>query len=681
MTTAAARRPSRALIWLLGLLPAAIIALVAGLAFTGAVRPNELVDPGALVRWGLPVVTVIARVAAVLTIGAFGVCAVVLAGPGTGSRTTQASPAWQLAARIGTVSAVTWALAQVAHVVFGYAQVWGRPLDSPTFGQELRVFLTATELGVAYFWATVLAVVVSLFAVATSGMTMAAWTAVLGAVALVPVALTGHSQGAVAHNLAVSSMWLHLVPLALWVGGLATLGAVVHRLADELPRAARRYSALALWCFTLVGVSGVFASVIRLTSPLDLLTTPWGVVLTTKILLFLGLGAMGWVHREHTIPRLGERPRLFWRLAGVEVLIMGAVTGLAVVLGSSAPPVPQDAVVDPSAVFELSGYPEPPLPTPLTWLTQWHPDPLYLVGAVSAVVVYLTWVRRVRARGDQWPVARTVSWVVAWVLFVWVTNGGPFVYGVLLFSAHMVMHMTLVMLVPVFWTLAAPITLALRALPARRDGSRGPREWLLALLHSRWAAAWAHPLVAGVNFAGSLFVFYYTDLLQIALTTHVGHVLMVVHFSLAGYMFANAIIGVDPGVDRPSYPVRLVLLFATMAFHAFFGLSLASLNSLLAAEYFGRLGLTWWVDALKDQEIGGFVTWGIGEAPTLVLAVIMAMMWARADQKVAVRQDRRADRTGDAELAAYNRMLADRASAMGSESPGEDASGTSPRPR
>jgi len=86
------------------------------------------------------------------------------------------------------------------------------------------------------------------------------------------------------------------------------------------------------------------------------------------------------------------------------------------------------------------------------------------------------------------------------------------------------------------------------------------------------------------------------------------------------------------------------------------------------------------VDALKDQQIGGFVTWGIGEAPTLVLAVIMAMMWARADQKVAVRLDRQADRSGDAELNAYNRMLAERAQSMGrADSRGESAETPSPR--
>jgi len=654
---------------------AALLALLAGLALTGATRPQELVDPGALVRWGLPLVTVVVRLAALLTIGAFAVCATVLTGPGRG----RPSPAWRLASRVGMVSAATWAVAQALHLVVVYAQVWGRPLDAPTFGQELRIFLTATELGRAYLWATILAVVVSLAAAATAGMTGAAWTTVLAWVALVPIALTGHAAGAASHNVAVSAMALHLAPLGLWLGGLVTLAVVARRLDDELPAAARRYSTLALWSFVLVGSTGVVSSALRLTSPADLVTTPYGVVLTVKVLLFAGLGVAGWLHRRRTIPRLTDSPGLFWRLVAVEVLVFGAITGLAVVLGSSAPPEPQNPVVDPSAVFAITGYGEPPLPTPVTWFTQWHPDPLYLAVAGSAVVTYLTWARRLRRRGDHWPVIRSVLWVTSWVLFTWVTNGGPMVYGIVLFSAHMVMHMTLVMLVPVFWALAAPVTLALRALPARRDGSRGPREWLLALLHSRWAMAWANPWVAGVNFAGSLFIFYYTDLFPLALGTHVGHVLMVVHFSLAGYLFANALIGTDPGTNRPSYPLRLVLLFATMVFHAFFGLSLANLSVLLAAEHYGRLGLSWWVDALADQQIGGFVTWGIGEAPTLVLAVIMAMMWARADEKVAVRLDRQADRTGDAELAAYNRMLAERAAASaraGERAPGPGRRGS-----
>ncbi|MDO5495007.1 MAG: cytochrome c oxidase assembly protein [bacterium] len=688
--------------WLIWFSAASALALILALLSTGAAAPRELVDPGALVRWGLPVVTVIVRAAAAITIGAFAVAAFTLRGPAGTVRHSPPAPVdapphvgrpddgamvaptpasraqgeargrtrgeppssgWKMATRIGQGAAITWVVGQLAYVVFTYAAVWGRSLGEPTFGDELTFFLTRTDLGQTLIAETVFAVVVSLFAVATSGMVMAVWTAVLGGLALAPVALTGHAAGAANHNLAVSSMWLHLVPLGLWVGGLAVMVAIHRALGPELRRAAERYSRIALWCFVLVGMSGVFASAIRLNGLGDLVGSSYGRLLLVKIVLFGLLGWMGWEHRRRTIRELDSQPGLFWRLAAVEVAVMGAIVGVAVALGRSAPPVPQDAVVDPSAVFQLSQYPEPPLPTVVRWFTEWHWDPLYLTAAVSAVVVYLGWVVRLRRRGDSWPVGRTVLWVGAWVFFVWIVCGGPYVYGVVLFSAHMIMHMLLVMVFPIMLVLAAPITLLLRAVPPRRDGSRGPREWILALLHSPYAQAWASPWVAGVNFVGSLFLFYYTDLLSMALRYHVGHVLMIVHFTLAGYMFMNAVIGVDPGTRRPSHPVRLIMLFAVMIFHAFFGLSLANMTSLLAADFYGRLGLSWWVDAMVDQEIGGFITWGIGELPTLILAVVLAVEWSRADAKDAKRLDRRAERDHDAELEAYNAMLAQRAAA------------------
>ncbi|MDD9204960.1 CopD family protein, partial [Georgenia sp. 10Sc9-8] len=120
------------------------------------------------------------------------------------------------------------------------------------------------------------------------------------------------------------------------------------------------------------------------------------VLLLTKILLFVALGAAGWWHRRATIPVLHRsespaRSRAFWRLAGVEVLLMGAVMGVAVALGSSAPPVPQDPVAEPGPAFDLTGYPAPPPPSVVTYLTQWRPDILFASLAVAGVVVYLTW--------------------------------------------------------------------------------------------------------------------------------------------------------------------------------------------------------------------------------------------------------------------------------------------------
>ena len=48
----------------------------------------------------------------------------------------------------------------------------------------------------------------------------------------------------------------------------------------------------------------------------------------------------------------------------------------------------------------------------------------------------------------------------------------------------------------------------------------------------------------------------------------------------------------------------------------------------------------------------------LGEIPTLILAITVAIQWSRTDERAQRRGDRHADRTGDAELEAYNAHLA-----------------------
>lgn len=657
---------SRATQILFALAPVTLVVAVFSLAASGAVAPTPPLDPGPIGRWSLPLLTLLNRSAATITIGATALCAVIVPTTPHPRRHQRASEpvdgrAWQLSAQIARVAAVVWTLAQLASVVIEYSVTAMRPLGDATFGPGLWQFLTEVDLGIAYFWATLLTAVAATFVAMMGHYTSAAWAATMAIISLVPLALTGHAAGAAAHDLAVSSMLMHLTAVTIWAGGLLVLVAVSGRIGIDLPRAAQRYSHLALWCFVITVVSGICAAWIRLNGPSELFTTPWGWVLTAKTLGFIGLGLAGWWHRAHTLPALTAttpNARPFWRFAGGELLFMGAVMALAVTLSSSAPPVPQTPLPDPSPVWEAIGYPEPPAPSLTTWFTQWFVDPFLIFGCLAAIFVYLRWVWILRRRGVHWPLGRTICWVVAWVGMIWLTNGGPTVYGRVMFSAHMVQHMSLVMIIPIFLALAGPITLASRGLPVRHDGSRGPREWLLVLVHSRYARAWANPFVAAINFVGSMWIFYYTPLFNLALTTHLGHILMTVHFTIAGYLFANVVIGIDPGTTRPGYPLRFVFLLATMAFHAFFGISIISMKALLAADHFGHLGLAWWVDALRDQHIGGEITWGIGELPTLAMAIILAVMWSRSDTKEARRKDRRAEQDDDAELAAYNRMLA-----------------------
>ena len=223
------------------------------------------------------------------------------------------------------------------------------------------------------------------------------------------------------------------------------------------------------------------------------------------------------------------------------------------------------------------------------------------------------------------------------------------VYGRVLFSAHMTGHMVTTMAVPLFLVLAAPITLALRALPARGDGTRGPREWLLAVIESQFARVVAHPVVAATLFAGTLFAFYFSSLFPLALSTHVGHELMHLHFLASGYLFLWVLIGVDPGPRRPQPALRMLVMFVTVAVHAFFGVVLMMSTTVLAQEYFANLGRTWGRSLLADQVYGGGIAWGFGELPMLIVALILAVQWARSDERESRRLDRAADRDHDAD--------------------------------
>jgi len=642
----------------------ALVTVALALALTASVVGGDLLDPGAVVRWGSPLATVLTELAGAVTLGALALAAFVL--PRGDGRTPSDGAAWPAAMVLASGAAGVWTLAAVAHLVLTYGVVAGRPLDSPTFGAELALFISSVSLGRTLAGVVVVAALTCVVALLVRTPTGALWTGLLALVALGLQAQTGHAAGDTNHELAVSTMFLHLTAAALWIGALAALALLAPMLGRDLAPAVSRFSTIAAWCYVGVAVSGVVNAAIRL-GGWDGLGTVYGVLVLAKVALFAGLGVIGAVHRRRVVPRLAATggpvppptarvPRVFWRLVAAELALMGAVSGVAVALGSTAPPVPPlTGELTPAEI--VTGHALPPEPTVELWLTSFRWDLLPALGALAAVVVYLRWVRRLAVRGDAWSPGRTLSWVAAMALFAWTTSGGPAVYGHVLFSAHMIQHMVLVMVVPVGLALSAPVTLAARALPVRTDGSRGPREWLLGLVHSRWAEFFAHPVVAAVNFAGSMFVFYFTGLFELALTTYLGHVAMIVHFTLVGYMFLNGLIGIDPGPHRPGYPLRLLLLFATMAFHAFFGVALVSDESLLVPEWFGLLGRPWGPSALADQRTGGAIAWGISELPMLAVAITLAIAWTRDDERTARRQDRAADRDGDAELTAYNAML------------------------
>jgi putative copper resistance protein D len=232
------------------------------------------------------------------------------------------------------------------------------------------------------------------------------------------------------------------------------------------------------------------------------------------------------------------------------------------------------------------------------------------------------------------------------------------VYEEYLFSVHMIAHMMLTMAVPVLLVPGAPVTLISRAVSKRNDETNGVREWVLWAVHTPWARLVSNPIFAAVNFATSLAFFYFTPLFGWATHDHLGHEWMIVHFLITGYLFVQALVGIDPG-PKPFPPaVRLIILLGTLTFHALFGLALMQGQGLLLADWFGAMGRTWGQDPLADQQTGGAIAWGIGEFPAAILTLIVSVQWSRSDAREAKRKDRASDRAGNQDIEAYNQMLA-----------------------
>ncbi len=161
------------------------------------------------------------------------------------------------------------------------------------------------------------------------------------------------------------------------------------------------------------------------------------------------------------------------------------------------------------------------------------------------------------------------------------------------------------------------------------------------------------------------YVVYFSGLFEVAMRQHWAHEAMHIHFVVVGYLFYEALIGIDPLPFRASYPMRLVTLFASLVFHAFFAIALMSSNAVLASTYYETLARPWWPNLLSDQTTGAAFAWAFGEFPALVAMIVLLFRWSQDDDRVARRGDRQADRDNDAELKAYNAMLKQRASNRG----------------
>jgi cytochrome c oxidase assembly factor CtaG/putative copper export protein len=652
--------------------PAALLAGAAAVAigstalllWVGDGRPvaatDGLPDPGLGTLWALPLSRTLSDLAGILTVGLLLAGAVLV--PARDGELRGARLRWTRAARW---SALAWAAAVVVQTALTLSDVLAQPLSQALDLAQLWSFVSSIDLGRSLFSQTLLVLSVAVAAWVVRTTTGAALTTLLALIALVPPTLSSHSGASSDHSIAVSVLVVHVVSLSLWCGGITALVLLGSTDRRPLPTAVPRFSALALWCATAVVVSGLGSAWVRLSAPSDLLTTSYGRIVLLKLALTAAISGIALVHRRRLIPQLADDAGrgAFLRLAGVEVLVMAATVGVAVALSRTPPPVSADAPLESlSPARVLLGFDLPPAPdlVGLLW-GEARLDGLWIAACVLLAALYAAGLRAMRRSGDAWPVGRTVLWYVGVVLLFVSTCSGLATYSHVMFSAHMVQHMLLSMVVPIFLVLGAPITLALRTLP-RSPGQVGPREWLTAVVHSRFVRFISNPIVASTIFVVGFYGLYFTPLFPWLMTGHWGHVAMDVHFLLAGSLFFWSLIGVDPGPQRPPFLVRMVIMLVVMPLHSFFSIALMMTSTVLAEDFYSALQRPYATDLLADQHLGAAIGWATGEIPMVIVMAAMFVQWVRADEREARRTDRAQERAaatgqGTDQLADYNAYL------------------------
>jgi cytochrome c oxidase assembly factor CtaG len=281
---------------------------------------------------------------------------------------------------------------------------------------------------------------------------------------------------------------------------------------------------------------------------------------------------------------------------------------------------------------------QPPPLTPARLLTAWEWDWVVALVLLAVATLYLTGVLVLHRRGVHWPLGRTLAFLVGGLgTAVIALLSALGTYDTVLLSVHMAQHMILSMITPLFLVLGAPITLALRTLPA------GPRSGLVRVIHSPPARVLAFPPVALALFIVTPFALYYSAWYPLTLRSEFWHNFTHLHFVLTGALLMWILVGRDPVPYPVSYALRVLLMFVTLPFHAFLGVTILSSNSLIAGSWYEAFHRTWGPTLAQDQYLAGSILWVAGDVIALILMSVLFAQWALESQREARREDRRLD--------------------------------------
>ena len=259
--------------------------------------------------------------------------------------------------------------------------------------------------------------------------------------------------------------------------------------------------------------------------------------------------------------------------------------------------------------------------------TAWHGHPSVIAGIIALTAVYLLGVGPLRRRYGWAPEigAGQVTFFLAGVLVIFVALLSPLheLGDNYLFSAHMVQHLLLTLVVP-------PLLLA------------GTPAWLIRpLFRSAGALRIGRfltlPVVAFIMFNVVFVLWHVPPLYDLALRERGIHILEHLMFLVAGVIMWWPILGMLPEMPRPPLIGQMVYLFVQPTVPAILGAIITFSDGVLY-EWYAQAPRIWEISAHTDQQVGGVVMWVPGGLAFLLTLAIIFLLWASREESEDRRQ-------------------------------------------
>lgn len=256
-----------------------------------------------------------------------------------------------------------------------------------------------------------------------------------------------------------------------------------------------------------------------------------------------------------------------------------------------------------------------------------------LIGCLAWLAAYFHVVVRWRPEGAA-PASRAqvVSFTGGTVL-LFLSLNGPIhdLSDNFLFSAHMIQHLLITLIVPPLWLLGLP-EWALQPLLRRRP--------LLAA-----ARAVTNPFVAFAVYNVVFIGWHFPEMYDWALVDHNAHILQHMMFIGAAVLMWWPVVSPVPELDRIGTPMRLIYLFA-LGIPMSIVSAIITLSDVPLYPWYEAAPRVFEIDALEDQQLGGAIMWVPGMIVFWIAITILFFRWSTREQREEWRERAAVQRAG-----------------------------------